>query len=151
MGARDYVCRIEKIIKSHLKDSHGIQHVPSEHTGVFLDPNTKIASIGVQVRHRLTSHGFAINITNEPLAWFNKVVACGLDDVHAGSVESKNLHPVTLEDEIPGLVAQFGGHFDRNMVKMDLEHEGDIGKAIAELEKEAEAAGHWKTAPTDKS
>ncbi|KAF5312633.1 hypothetical protein D9619_002958 [Psilocybe cf. subviscida] len=150
MGARDYVCRIEKIIKSHLKDSHGIQHVPSEHTGVFLDPNTKIASIGVQVRHRLTSHGFAMNITNEPLAWFNKIVACGLDDVHAGSIESKNLQPVDLADEIPGLVAQFGGHFDRNMVKLDLEQEGDIGKAMADLEREAEEAGDWKTAPIDK-
>jgi len=67
MGARDYVCRMQKTLELHLKEAHGITPAPSGHTGVFLDRTTKIASIGVQVRQRLTSHGFAMNITREPI------------------------------------------------------------------------------------
>ncbi|KAJ3507452.1 hypothetical protein NLJ89_g6298 [Agrocybe chaxingu] len=147
MGAKDYVCRIQTLMKLHLRDAHDIASSPSDHTGVFLDPVTKVASIGVQVRHRLTAHGFAMNITNEPLAWFNQIVACGLDDVRAGSIESKLQKPIRLEDEILGLVAQFGKAFEREMVSLDLERTGQIGEAIQKLEEEAEKAGSWLAKP----
>lgn len=116
---------------------------------MFLDPTTKIASIGVQVRHRLTSHGFAINVTHEPLPWFDRIVACGLDDVRAGSMASKLGRPVDVGGEIRRLVQQFGNIFERNMVKMDVENTGEIGDAILELEKEAEAAGDWLEEPQE--
>ncbi|PPQ71841.1 hypothetical protein CVT25_006361 [Psilocybe cyanescens] len=147
MGTRDYVCRIQKLLENHLQESHGITHCPSEHTGVFLDPVTKIASIGIQVRHRLTSHGFALNITREPLAWFDKIVACGLDDVKAGSIESKLQQPVSLHEEMSGIVNQFEKFFERDMVKIDLDNQGEIGEAISSLEQEAERAGSWATEP----
>ena len=51
MGARDYVCRIQNLLQTHLLKFHAIQHSPSEHAGVFLDPTKKIGSIGVQIRH----------------------------------------------------------------------------------------------------
>lgn len=147
MGARDYVCRIQKLLESHLRHSHAIPSSPSEHTGIFLDPLTKIASIGVQVRHRLTSHGFAINITNAPIPWFNQIVACGLDDVKAGSIQSKLHTPVDLHQEIPGIIDQFGKYFQRDMVKINLDEHGEIGDVIKQLEKEAEDAGSWLTEP----
>ncbi|KAF9478028.1 lipoyltransferase [Pholiota conissans] len=147
MGARDYVCRIQKLLQRHLHDAHGIEHAPSEHTGVFLDAQTKIASIGVQVRHRLTSHGFAINAAREPQTWFDRIVACGLDNVRAGSIESKLEKPVDVDSEILGLVGQFGNAFQRDMEKMNLEKAGEIGKAMLQLEKEAEAAGDWLKEP----
>lgn len=147
MGAREYVCRIQKLMEAHLRDSHGIRPVPSEHTGVFLDPSTKIGSIGVQVRHRLTSHGFAMNITREPLPWFNEIVACGLDDVKAGSIESKLGKAVDFNQEVSGIISQFGKFFGRQMVKLDPREHGEIGEAIVALEKEAEAAGPWCSGP----
>lgn len=58
-------------------------------TGVFFTPTQKVSSIGVQVRHRISSHGFALNITDEPLDWFNKIVACGLDGVRAESLKGR--------------------------------------------------------------
>jgi len=147
MGARDYVCRIQTFLQSHLQDSHGLAHAPSEHTGVFIDPITKIGSIGVQVRHRLTSHGFALNITREPLPWFNQIVACGLADVQAGSIESKLRKSLNVQDEIPVLVKQFGRVFQRDMIKMVLQDEGEIGEALMALESEAEEAGKWLERP----
>ncbi|KAJ7460991.1 hypothetical protein B0H11DRAFT_2057680, partial [Mycena galericulata] len=144
---REYVCRLQKALQLHLLEAHGIKHVPSDHTGVFLDEDTKIASIGVQVRHRLTTHGFAINITREPLLWFDQVVACGLADVKAGSVETATNKQLDIHDEIPGLVRRFGQLLDREILPMNLAEEGEIGDAIAAIEKEAVRAGDWAKTP----
>ena len=146
IGSRDYVCRLQRMLKQYLQE-HDIPTVHSEHAGVFLDSSTKIASIGVQVRHRLTSHGFAINITKEPLAWFNQIVACGLNDVRAGSVESKLDKDIVVEDEIPAMIQQFGEVFERKMVAMDPATQGQVGAAIIALEKEAAETGDWAKTP----
>ncbi|KAG6857605.1 hypothetical protein H0H87_010173 [Tephrocybe sp. NHM501043] len=147
MGARDYVCRIQKTLELHLKEAHAITPIPSDHTGVFLDPTTKIASIGVQVRHRLTSHGFSLNITREPIAWFDRIVACGLVGVSAGSVETAQNKVLEVDNEISGLANRFGRLYDREVIPMKLEEEGEMGAAIAALEEEAIRAGSWATAP----
>lgn len=143
MGAREYVCRMQKSMELYLHDAHDLQHIASEHTGVFLNETTKIGSIGVQVRHRLTSHGFSLNITREPIPWFDRIVACGLDGVNAGCVEVAKDKTVVVEDEIPGLVSAFGRVFERKMDQMDVELEGEIGEAILDLEEEARRAGDW--------
>ncbi|KAJ6547010.1 hypothetical protein B0H19DRAFT_1074975 [Mycena capillaripes] len=144
---RDYVCRVQKALELHLLEAHGIKHVPTDHTGVFLDANTKIASIGVQVRHRLTTHGFAINITREPIPWFDQVVACGLADVKAGSVETAKSREIDIHAEIPGLVSRFGRMLERGFLPMNLAEEGEVGEAIAAAEADAARAGDWAKAP----
>ncbi|KAJ7168263.1 hypothetical protein C8R43DRAFT_1232029 [Mycena crocata] len=148
MPVRDYVCRVQKALELHLLEAHGIQHAPSDHTGVFLDANTKIGSIGVQVRHRLTTHGFAMNITREPLPWFDQVVACGLADVKAGSVETVLGEGVDIHGEIPGLLSQMGRMLERDFMPMHLADEGEVGEAIAAAEKDALGADDWAKAPT---
>lgn len=147
MGARNYVCIMQKMLERYLRESHGLQHTPSEHTGVFLDPMTKIGSIGVQIRHRLTSHGFALNVTREPLAWFDQVVACGLDDVKAGSLESASNKPVSMAEELEKMVGVFGRAYDREMIALEAEKEGEVGEAILSMEAEAVQAGSWPKAP----
>lgn len=148
LGVRDYVCRMQKTLELHLKEAHKITPMPSHHTGVFLNSNTKIGSIGVQVRHRLTSHGFSLNITREPISWFNLIIACGLEGVNASSIETAQSEAVRVEDEIPGLVSRFGHLYEREMLPMVLEEEGEIGEAIATLEEEAKRAGPWPKMPT---
>jgi len=147
MGIRDYICRMQRTLQAYLAGEHGLRHVPSEHTGVFLDVTTKIASIGVQVRHRLTTHGFAMNVTREPLAWFDQVVACGLTDVKAGCIESAVCKPVQVDDAARGVVAAFGTIYEREMEKLCVESAGEVGQAIIELEEEAVAAGEWPRTP----
>jgi len=49
-------------------------------TGVWVGPR-KLASIGVGVRHWISLHGFALNITPESLAGFDAIVPCGLAGV----------------------------------------------------------------------
>ncbi len=54
-------------------------HEGIDYTGVWVH-DRKIASIGVHVSRGVTTHGFAVNVSNdlEPFSW---VVACGLPDV----------------------------------------------------------------------
>ncbi|TFY75739.1 hypothetical protein EWM64_g8273 [Hericium alpestre] len=137
LSIREYICRMQKMVELQLREVHGLEHVPSEHTGVFLDSRTKVGSIGVQVRHRLTTHGFAYNVTCEPVRWLDEIVACGLSDMRAGSVEGAAGKRVSVEDEIPGLVERFGRSYERDMVEMDVNREGRAGELIAALEEEA--------------
>ncbi|KAI6153243.1 lipoyltransferase [Pisolithus tinctorius] len=147
MGTRDYVCRMQRAIQACLAGEHGLRNVPSEHTGVFLDATTKVASIGVQVRHRLTMHGFAVNVTKEPLAWFDRVVACGLGEVKAGCIELATGKAVRVDDMVEGIIAAFGTMYGRNMERLRVESAGEIGEAIVALEEEALAAGDWPKSP----
>ncbi|KAH9927490.1 chloroplast lipoate protein ligase [Epithele typhae] len=119
MPIREYICRLDKTLKAHIREEHGVEAIPSEHTGVFLDHHTKVASIGVQVRHRLTTHGFAFNVTKEPLAWFDHIVACGLTDVKAGHC-----------------LALWTGLW-RDMVQLDMDQEGSEEELIRDAEKDA--------------
>ena len=134
MGIRDYICRMQKSMENYLREVHGIDPIPSDNTGVFLNSVTKIASIGVQVRHRLTSHGFAMNVSNEPLSWFDQIVACGLDDVKAGSIERASGKKVTVDEVVPGMVAAMEGMYERKVIPLDLSGAGEVGEAIYSLE-----------------
>ncbi|KAI0935849.1 hypothetical protein AcV5_004152 [Taiwanofungus camphoratus] len=154
LGIRSYICKMQKMLEAHLLEAHGVKHVPSEHTGVFLDAHTKVASIGVQVRHRLTTHGFAMNITREPLAWFDRVIACGLADVKAGCVADAATGingaakvDIDVDGEIDGLVNRFGRSYERDMVKFAMDAEDDMVGAIRTVEEDAEQAGDWLRAP----
>ena len=148
MGIRDYICRMQKMIENHLQEAHGIAHIPSKHTGVFLNATTKVGSIGVQVRHRLTTHGFAFNVTSEPIPWFDEIVACGLADVKAGCIERAARKAVNVEDVVPDVVNAFGRLFERDMEKLEVEKAGEVGELIAEMEDEARKAGQWSKAPS---
>ena len=58
-----------------------------DYTGVWVQER-KIASIGVHVRHGVTTHGWAANVDNDltPFSW---VVACGLDGVQMTSLAAE--------------------------------------------------------------
>jgi lipoyl(octanoyl) transferase len=67
-----------------------------DYTGVWVGPR-KIASIGVHVCRGISTHGFAVNVTNDldPFSW---VVACGLPDVAMTSIarEARSDSPTGL-------------------------------------------------------
>lgn len=72
------------------------------------------------MRHRFTSHGFAINVTDQPLGWFNLVTACGLNDVRATSIQ-KMLSPgsgITVRSVAEDLMPYFSRKFGRDVVPL---------------------------------
>ena len=135
IGIRDYICRLQRVLSLHLREAHGLSPVASEHTGVFLGEHEKVASIGVQVRHRLTTHGFAMNVTREPRAWFDEVVACGLADVKAASIEGATGRNVRVGTEVPGIVERFGRVMERQMVPLQPES-SELSELVYALEQE---------------
>jgi len=143
LGIRDYICRLQRVLSLHLREAHGLAPTQSEHTGVFLGEHEKVASIGVQVRHRLTMHGFAMNVTREPRAWFDEIVACGLADVKAASVEGATGKKLQVGVEVPGIVERFGRVMQRQMVPLDVGAD-ELGELVYALEQES-SDDEWTT------
>jgi len=54
---------------------------------------------------------------------------------------------VLVADEMPKLAQVFGGLFQREMIKLDVEEDSELSKAIKELETEAGQEGQWKRSP----
>jgi len=127
-------------------DVHGVSVHNSQHTGVFVSEKRKIASIGIQVRHRLTTHGLAINVTDEPIPWFDQVVACGLEDVRAISLEAAVHHAVTVDQQVVPTLDLFGSRFKRDMQPLD-DKQGEIMSMIRNLQAEVEREGPWLRKP----
>ncbi|KDQ17464.1 hypothetical protein BOTBODRAFT_53073 [Botryobasidium botryosum FD-172 SS1] len=148
LSPRTYVCYLEKMLQKLALDEHGLAHYPSEHTGLFLGPTLKVGSIGVQIRHRLTTHGFAVNITCEPTGWFDQVVACGLADVKAESISGAVGKDTSVEEEMPKVVDVFGKIFKREMRELSGEGEDEIMALIAGVEEDARRQGEWLRGPS---
>ncbi|SJX62360.1 uncharacterized protein SRS1_13207 [Sporisorium reilianum f. sp. reilianum] len=79
LASRCYVDRVQDSLVALLA-ARGVRTVapPDAHTGVWADAYHKIASIGIQVRHRVSSHGFALNVERRAMRGFRHIVACGI-------------------------------------------------------------------------
>ncbi|BFZ53344.1 hypothetical protein PYCC9005_000367 [Savitreella phatthalungensis] len=80
---RCYVDGLESVIIRALA-RHNITARRTEHTGVWIDNERKISSIGVHLRRNVTSHGISINVDPD-LDYFRAITACGLADKQATS------------------------------------------------------------------
>ncbi len=118
LDTRCYVAHLETFLET-LATRLGAPVHSCEHTGVFTSETTKLGSIGIHIRRRITLHGFALNVTNEPLRWFDQVVACGLTDVRATSIEKEGRPVNGVEGVLELAVREFGREYDRKMVRLD--------------------------------
>lgn len=93
-----YLRTLEETLISALGELGVAAFRNSPHTGVWVgDPDgslgagsqRKIASIGVHVSRWVTWHGFALNVTNEPMQTFSFLVPCGIQGVHMTSLEAE--------------------------------------------------------------
>jgi lipoate-protein ligase B len=86
VGVRRFVELVEETLIQLLTQEFGIPHVGrTEDTGVWVENDRKIAAIGIQVRHGVTSHGLALNC-NTDLGWYEHIVPCGIPDKSVTSV-----------------------------------------------------------------
>ena len=58
-------------------------------------PDRKVAAIGARVSRGVTMHGFALNCDCD-LAWFDKIVPCGIRDAGVTSLSAETGRPVTV-------------------------------------------------------
>ncbi|GAA5972852.1 hypothetical protein JCM21900_006992 [Sporobolomyces salmonicolor] len=129
LSTRCYVDRLESFL-SRLTTTLSVPVHPLEHTGVFVSPTSKIGSIGIHIRRRITLHGFSLNVEQQTKAWFDQIVACGLADVSSTSVEAelrrlgklgRDKSKLVL-DVVPTAVELFGELYGREMRRLE---EGD--------------------------
>ncbi len=74
-------------------------------TGVWVE-NRKLASIGVGVRKWISMHGFAINVTREPLPPFLSITPCGLDGVSMTCLAAETDQEITMGKAIAAISAR---------------------------------------------
>ena len=71
----------------------------------------KLASIGIHVSRWVSWHGFALNVTREPLESFRLVVPCGIQGVRMTSLEAEGVD-AGIDDVRRAAAAGFEAAFD---------------------------------------
>jgi lipoyl(octanoyl) transferase len=89
--------------------------------GLWIDrdngsPLAKICAFGVHVRHRVTIHGFALNVTTA-LDAFDLIVPCGLRDVAVTSIAALTGGAPPLEALAPRAATALGDAFGLRFVR----------------------------------
>jgi lipoyl(octanoyl) transferase len=78
--------------------------------------NDKIAAIGVHISRWITTHGFALNVTNEPLPFFQGIIPCGIVDGGVTSMESVLGKRPPLTAVAESVRARFAEVFGREII-----------------------------------
>jgi lipoate-protein ligase B len=114
----DYVeCLEEVLIRTATDWGIRAERNPSNR-GVWVG-NNKLASIGIALRHGITYHGFAFNVSLslEPFGWINP---CGLQDIGTTSMEQELSHEVSLTQVRESLRHHFESVFEVELMMTDL-------------------------------
>jgi lipoate-protein ligase B len=115
-----YVRALEETIIRTLR-AYGIEgQAECGLTGVWVG-EAKVAAIGVRVGKPagaaggwVTGHGLALNVDVD-LAWFERIVPCGIADRSVTSIEALTGNPPSTTDVAEQLAADFGTVFGRQM------------------------------------
>ena len=78
--------------------------------------NDKIAAIGVHLARWITTHGFALNVTDEALVPFAGIVPCGISDGGVTSIERASGRQVTVEEVAARVAVPFSEVFSREIM-----------------------------------
>jgi lipoate-protein ligase B len=109
LGLCEYVGKLEATIINLLL-ALGIQgRTAAEYPGVWVGER-KVCSIGIHVSHHITTHGFALNVSND-LQYFKHVRPCGLSGEVMTSVSELLGHRVDIETVIGKLLPSFSETF----------------------------------------
>jgi lipoyl(octanoyl) transferase len=118
---RRYVRDLEHVLVNTLADfgvTASRSTVPERVSSVWVG-NDKIAAIGVHISRWITTHGFALNVTEEPLAFFQGIVPCGITDGGVTSMErilGQRVEPLGVARR---LLARFADVFSRSVEVAD--------------------------------
>jgi lipoyl(octanoyl) transferase len=70
-------------------------------------PDRKVAAIGIRVTEGVTMHGFALNCDCD-LAWFDRIVPCGIADAEVTSLTRELGRDVTVAEILPVVESRLG-------------------------------------------
>lgn len=79
-------------------------------TGVWVDGNRKICAIGIHCSRWVTSHGFALNVSND-LNEFNFIIPCGIKDKDVTSISRELGTNIDASEVVFKCIEVFKRHF----------------------------------------
>jgi lipoate-protein ligase B len=127
LGVREYIWKLEAAIIKLLL-ALGIQgYRLAGYPGVWASEK-KVCSIGLHVSRYITTHGFALNVTND-LRYFEYIRPCGLPGEVMTSISELLGHRVGMETIIGKLLPSFSETF-----WLDCEQESDRWLAILDAQ-----------------
>ncbi len=121
LSARKYVQGLEETIMKILEafDVRGFCRFGK--VGVWTSPVDKIASIGVHIQRRITSHGFSLNVDLK-MNPSELIVSCGMPDARMVSLNQLARCPVSVESVRKAVAScfadVFGVHFERGSLEL---------------------------------
>jgi lipoyl(octanoyl) transferase len=114
-----YVTDLEEVLIRVLADlgiRAGRSDRPERVTSVWVG-NDKIAAIGVHLSRWITTHGFALNVTDEPLPFFSGIVPCGIRDGGVTTIEREAGRRIEPRDLIEPVLVHFAAVFGREIIR----------------------------------
>jgi lipoyl(octanoyl) transferase len=115
-----YLRWIEALLIELLAHCYIAANTRSGLTGVWVEQR-KIASIGVGVRHWITMHGFALNVSGD-LSPFDQITPCGIANVAMTSIEKETGAIHQLEEVAARMAALTRERIIRLAPQLDAAH-----------------------------
>jgi lipoyl(octanoyl) transferase len=114
-----YVRNLELTAIQTLEDFglHSVRRPP--YTGIWI-ADKKIAAIGIAVRRCITFHGLALNV-NTDLAYFNRIIPCGLAWADVTSMAKELRKPQSAERVKESFLRNFADIFGYSHIKESFE------------------------------
>ena len=110
LGVREYIWKLEEVIINLLL-GFGIRgRRMAKHPGGVWVGDQKVCSIGINVSHYITTHGFALNL-NTDLRHFEYIRPCGLKNTAMTSISKLLGYPVEVESIIESWLQSFSEIF----------------------------------------
>lgn len=110
LTSRCYVHKLEESVIATCA-RYGVSGFRTDNPGVWTSEDEKICAVGVHLRRYISSHGIGLNVTEEPMGWFQRIVACGLEGKRATALE------LVMGDRVDGGVDEVAGVFVQEMAR----------------------------------
>lgn len=110
LGVREYIWRLEEVIIRLLGDFHIEAQRHNEYPGGVWVDGRKVCSIGINVSHHITTHGFALNVNND-LKYFVNIRPCGLRETTMTSMAEILGQPVPFDTVVNSWIHLFAEIF----------------------------------------
>lgn len=96
----------------------------------------------MQIRKRISSHGFSLNVQDDVKYWFDQIIACGSPDIKATSIESElrrlgrlgDSRP-TVEDLLPTVVKTMSEVMQRSITRLEESDDAALQEIVREAEE----------------
>jgi len=138
VGARKLVSGVEETVIRLLSGCGVSGYATEGHPGVWVE-GRKIAALGMRIRNKVTSHGFALNIDFD-LDSYRLVIPCGMKKARFTNLSLHTHHAPTLPVAAAWAAATFGEVFGVEVKKVDTGFVEAYRKNVAGVREKGEAA-----------